>query len=302
LNVLYVKRIREAVKGFIGSAYVIEEGAWRPVNAMFITKSGGGRSSMLLEKFGQVKGVYAAGDITYDKLVKKVIPKIHRDEIKTLIMAEFNKILGRKASTARNIIGILMEIIEEGCPSIDLPYYSRNYNPPARANLLVGMTPSFFKAHLLEWWGQGFIQRFSPTPITWGYTDRQVDMILGYIKHEFHQRQKPYFGILPDEPVEVKIPYKIADKLEKYYTREIVDSMTEYVEHYCEVRRIHFDPREEEELPFRTQIRLQRYLKGLSLMREGNDGRVTNKDYKMFKSIFPYMNLKYKFIKSKLGD
>lgn len=288
---LFTKRIERIIEVALATPYVVNEENARPVNLLFVTLSGGGKSALLLEKFGEVEGVFAHGDITYIKLVHNWLEKIHRKEIRTLIFPEFNKIIGRKASTARNTLGLLDELCEEGIPSIDMPHFCRTWNPPVKCNIITGMTPSFLNAHLLDWWGYGFAQRF--LIVTWNYSIEQIKKVLRYIEKEFHLKEKKYVKVFRE--AEVELPYKYARKLEDYSLR-ICDDMTDYVEKLCLARRWKFDRRLQKDLPYRTQMRLQKFLKAIALVNGRN--RVKPLDFLEFKHLFEFMNLQFKQLKA----
>jgi hypothetical protein len=67
--------------------------------------------------------------------------------------------------------------------------------------------------------------------------------------------------------------------------------MTDYIEELRNSRRLNFDRRLERELPFRTQIRLQKFLKAIALL----NGRhvVSPLDFLEFKNLFEFMNLRF---------
>lgn len=67
--------------------------------------------------------------------------------------------------------------------------------------------------------------------------------------------------------------------------------MTDYVEDLCHSKGLRFDRRLERELPFRTQMRLQKFQKGLALL----NGRckVKRPDYQEFRQLFKFMNLRF---------
>ncbi len=283
---LFTKRIERIIEATLATPYVLDEAQTRPVNFLFVTLSGGGKSALLLEKYGSVKGVKALGDITYDRLTKTYLQKIHRNEIRTLIFPEFNKIIGRKVSVARNTIGIIDELCEEGVPSIDLPYFQRTWNPPVRCNVIIGLTPSFLNAHLVDWWGYGFAQRF--LVVTWNYSKEQEKAILAYIKKQRHLIQRKSSKFFKES--EVDLPQKIAHRLKKYSLR-ICEDMTDYIEALCNSRGLKFDRRLERELPFRTQMRLQKFLKAIALLNDSPVVRLL--DFLEFKHLFEFMNLRF---------
>lgn len=283
---LFTKRIERIIEVDLATPYILEETQTRPVNLIFVTLSGGGKSALLLEKYGMLKGVKAFGDITYDRLVKSYLQKIYRKEIRTLIFPEFNKIIGRKVSVARNTTGILNELGEEGVPSIDLPYFQRTWNPPVRCNLIIGMTPSFLNAHLLDWWGYGFAQRF--LVVTWNYSKEQIEAILEYIERQLHLMEGKCSEIFKESKVD--LPTRFARKLERYSLR-ICEDMTDYIEELCNSRNWRFNRKLERELPFRTQMRLQKFLKAIALLNGRN--RVKALDFVEFKRLFKFMNLRF---------
>jgi len=251
---LFTNRIERIIEGALATPYVSDEVHSRPVNFVFCTLSGGGKTALLLEKYGSVKGVKALGDVTYDQLAKKYLDKINRTELRTLILPEFNKIIGRKAAVARNTVGLIDMVCEEGVPSIDLPFFQRTWNPPVKCNVIIGLTPSFLNAHLLDWWAYGFAQRF--IIVSWNYTDAQVQRILHHIKKQLHLKEEKYSRVFRE--TRVKLPEKYAGKLESYSIR-ICEDMTDYVEKLHIARGWKFDRRLERELPYRNQMRLQKF-------------------------------------------
>lgn len=285
---LYTESIERIVEVAIASEHVLDEENTRPLNIMLVTLSGGGKSSILLEKFGKVEGVKSFGDITYDQLAKQWLDKTHDGKVNTWIFSEFNKILGRKQSTARNTLTLIDEVCEEGCPSIDLPYFVRTWNPSVKANVILGLTPSFLNAHLIDWWGFGFAQRF--LYVTWKYSNEQIEEILNYIKKQYHKKKDVYELNVHDRKIE--LPTRYADKIKKKYTMKITADMTDYVEKAHNQYNKNFDRELEKELPFRNQMRLQKFLKTIAFL---NGHRIVEwTDYLEFKNLFRFMNLKFR--------
>jgi hypothetical protein len=287
---LYTKRPERTIEATIASQYVLDEKDSRPVNLLVSTLSGGGKTALLLERYGCVKGVRALGDVTYDQLAKKYLDQIYREEVRTLVLAEFNKVIGRKACVSRNTVGILSEMGEEGVPSIDLPYFQRTYVPPAKCSLIIGLTPSFLNAHLMDWWAFGFAQRF--LLVTWNYSDAQTKQILQHIINQRHLKPQRFTRVFED--TKIHLPKKYADKLELYSFR-VCEDMTNHVERLHAARGWKFDRHLERELPFRTQMRLQKFLKGLALL----NGRTEVKanDVLEFQHLFEYMNCNFSELK-----
>ena len=287
---LYTGKIERIFEVGVATTYVKDEANSRPVNIGAITLSGGGKSTMLLEQIGGLKGVKALGDITYDGLTKIYLDKIAKKEIRTLILAEFNKIIKRKASTAQNTLGVLNMMCEEGVPTINLPYFQRTWKPPVKCNLILGMTPSLLNNHLIDWWGYGFAQRF--LFVTWNYTDEQERQILGYIQKQKHLNIERFSKIYKDTKIELS--ERLAHKLEPYSIK-ICKDMTNYVESLYSSRNWEFDRKIERELPFRTQMRLQKFLKALALV--NGRKKVTPFELKEFEQLFEFMNLRFNKLK-----
>lgn len=288
---LFTEKIERIIEIAIATPYVKDEGNSRPVNFMFVTLSGAGKSKLLLEKFGSFPKVKALGDVTYDGLTKVYLDKIAQKEILTLILAEFNKIIERKASTSSNTIGVLNEMGEEGVPSIDLPYFHRFWKSPVKCNLMLGMTPSLLKKHLLDWWGYGFAQRF--LFVTWNYSPQQERQIQEYIKKQLHLKEEKFSSKLLKE-THIELPERIADKMIDY-SNKICKDTTDYVENLCKLRHWNFEKELERELPFRTQIRLQKFLKALALV--NGRKKVTPFELKEFEHLFEFMNLRFNILK-----
>jgi hypothetical protein len=283
MKMLFTKNVETLIEATLASSYVEDEQETVPVNLMLSTLSGGGKSSLLLKRYGNVPRVVVHGDITYMKLADTYLDRAHDGKDMTWIFPEFNKILGRKHSVASNTVGLIDEACEEGVPSISLPYFERRWNPPARVSVIIGLTPSFLKAHAVNWWGFGFLQRF--LVFTWRYTDRQIRTILFYIKHQHHLKEGVWsqnFDIR-----QVILAEKYSDYIESELTHEFCKNMSDYI------RRLdpHFEEETESELPFRTQMRLQKLLKGLA--RRNNHAEVTNDDWVQFRRLFENMNCNY---------
>lgn len=284
---LFTKNIETLIESTIASQYVVDEKRTRPVNLMLSSLSGAGKSELLLGKYGKVKGVMPFGDVTYMRLADTYLDRAHKGIDKTWLFPEFNKIIGRKSSVAANTVGLVDEACEEGCPSISLPYFERKWNPPVRVSVIIGLTPSFLKAHAINWWGFGFLQRF--IVVTWRYTDKQVKAILKYIKKQHHLRESVWTREF--QPKKVNMSTRYADAIENELTRDFCTNMTQYIARLHQEFHEPFDEELEKELPFRTQMRLQKLLKGLALRNKHHE--VTKHDWIQFRDLFEYMNCKY---------
>jgi len=287
---LFTENIETIIEACLATPYLTDEQDSRPVNLMLSTESGGGKSSLLLTKYGSVKGVKSFGDVTYDKLAKKHLERVYEGKEKTWIFAEFNKILSRKASVASNTVGLLDMACEEGVAGIELPYFEREWKPYPKVSVIIGLTPSFLYAHSVNWWGFGFLQRF--VLVTWRYTKPQINLILWRIKNQRHLKTGIWSHTF--EATEVKLDSKYSDYIETKLTKPIIESNNRFMTEMYKRSNETFDPKTESELPFRTQMRLQKLLKGLAL-RNGHT-KVTNEDWKLFKKCFPHLNPDFNFV------
>jgi hypothetical protein len=276
----------------LASQYVIGEENTRPVNLMLVCPSGGGGSALLLERYGQVEGVKAFGDITYMKLADTHLDRVSKGLEKTWIFAEFNKILSRKPSVSMNTVGLLDEVCEEGVPNISLPYFERSWNPPVKCNVIIKLTPSFLEAHALDWWSFGFLQRFSPSIATWTYSDNQIKTILLWIKNAQHRKEGIWSKTFKPRRIEVKKRYM--DLIEERYTHEICNDMTNYIRNLCKKYRVYFNERLDKELPFRTQMRSQKLFEGLVLRNRNSVSQP--EDWEDFEGMYEHINTKFEYL------
>jgi len=147
----------------------------RPVNVFLVADSESGGSKMM-KQFSDIEGVHFTTDITYTQLVGDVLHEVERGTITTVMISDYNKIVGRPRATKDNFEGVILSLVEEGIKNVDMPNAGRiRFNRFVKANLITKITSRVFGEHLVDWMDKGYLQRF--LVVRWKYTEEQIEDI-----------------------------------------------------------------------------------------------------------------------------
>ena len=186
---------------------------------------------------------------------------------RTLIFPDFLKIVKKKYSAQANAIGILNSIIEEGWVG-KLPL-GQIVNQPIHANVLTALTESELEDRRYKWTRMGFLSRF--LPLSYTYKPQTSTLIRSYIKDRLYHQDAPCNFDVPKADVDVVLPSRIADKIEKI-TLNI--------------------GKEENILGFRLQRQLQVLAMANALACQRTV--VTEDDFKVVEMVSSFVNFKFK--------
>lgn len=143
----------------------------RPVNVFLVADSESGGSKMM-KQFSSIDGVHFTTDITYQQLVNDILHEAERDVIKTLMISDYNKIVGRPRSTKDNFEGVILSLVEEGIKNVDMPNARIRFKQFVRLNLITKVTTRVFGEYMIDWLDKGYLQRF--LVVRWKYTPEQI--------------------------------------------------------------------------------------------------------------------------------
>lgn len=115
------------------------------------------KSAMLNVLEGR-QGVSVYEDLNSRKISRSIRPMVAREQIKVLVLPEFQKIFERRDDTWKNTMGNLRAFVHDGIVegANDEPGMVRN---PAMCTVFAGLTIECFEQHVLDWNASGFLRR-----------------------------------------------------------------------------------------------------------------------------------------------
>lgn len=232
-----------------------------------------------LMRFSGTPNISVQSDLTYIGMINDVLPKIARNEIKTIIIPDLLKCVQKKTATAQNFVNIINIVIEEGVYAISL---KNIYDfKGARANILTSITPEIYFDARTRWSKIGFFSRV--LPFTYTYTDGMKARTFKAIgKYE-----------VDDSKIDVEIP-TYPEKV------EIAQRFTRVAEEHAKIlgkseqflyRRGKKVVQMEGSVGFRHKWQIMALLKSLALRR--GDDRVRIKDVREFEKLSRWINYEF---------
>ena len=274
-----LKEVRNILETAILSNYIAENNKSRQdlaFSVILIAEPELNKTRELL-RFSKIPNISVQTDLTYIGMINDVLPKITRNEIKTIIIPDLLKCVKKKRDTANNFITILNALIEEGVHRVSL---KEIYDfKGARANILTSITPAIFMDSRTSWAKMGFFSRI--LPFSYSYTEKKTQQVFDAIR-----KYK-----IDTTPIEMEIPmYK--------KSIEIGQKFTKVAEEYAKIlgeseKVIHQRGRRrkiviEGSKGFRHTWQIMALLKSLALKR--GDDRVRLKDVRVFKRLSRWIN------------
>ena len=263
------KWLRELISLAIASTRIKNE---KPVSILIIAKPESGKTATLKE-FSINNGVIWISDITYTGILN-VLDKINSGTVKTLLIPDLLKVLGRKKSTVMNLLTLLNELIEEGIKTIMTYGKTIHYSNYLVANIIGAITSKdfFMRKDILG--GIGFLSRV--IPFSYKYSVQDINKIFETIMKgensvEF-QRLK-----LPSKAKEIILSKKMAERIKSNITLSLAN-------------RFKYTTKEEI-YGFRFQKNLQTLAKASALLRKSK--KVSIKDVRKLEKISNWMNFEF---------
>lgn len=202
-----------------GSGYIIgsshdDKGRVKPASLLFVSQPGQGKTE-LLDRFRPNPNLAYKTDLTSRGFYR--VLREAREGITTHIVAtEFQKFFQRKLAVAENLLGVMVQAMEEGVGPVDIGNKQYDYGG-VRVGLLGAVTHGTLdrkREFLAE---MGFLSRAAVIP--WALPIAEKKAIMHHIAAGNTQDIIPVSIELPDEPVAVDFPESVAQDLITYVWR-----------------------------------------------------------------------------------
>jgi hypothetical protein len=149
----------------------------RPVSLLLISGPGTGKTE-LIERFLPNAFLSYQSDITWRGLIP-ILKQAKRGRVSHLVCTEFQKVFMRKQSTADNMIGTLIQAMEEGVGNVSV--HSLQQFDGARIGLLGAITHGTLDKKRLYLEEMGFLSRAFLVP--WEPTEDEIRNVMDRIRH-----------------------------------------------------------------------------------------------------------------------
>jgi len=205
--------LRKFIALAIASAYVKNE---RSVSVLILAKPESGKTFMM-SRFAINNGIVFASDLTYSGLVD-LLGRIKAGDIKTILIPDMLKLVGRKESTVVNLITFLNELIEEGVKTIHTYRTTVDFGEFVRCNIVSAITSTDFFATRLDLGRTGFLSRVVPFSYAYSYEDvqeifREIMEGQNFIEYEY----------LKLRTREVELPFELAKRIKENITDKAIE-------------------------------------------------------------------------------
>jgi hypothetical protein len=203
-----VEQILEIIKTAYASAYLKMD---KPINLLLIAESDSGKSQIIMTYKTPESEIVS--DMTTKGLFA-ILEKRNGDEPITIIIPDFNAVLGHKPSVAGGTVGALLSLLEEGTAKTADGGGIKDMKGK-KVSLITAMTPGVFFSKLKRWKSTGFFRRFMP--IHYRYSSETSKKInLSIAEGKYSQELKTQIIELPKEKVFVVLPKEIARLVNEY--------------------------------------------------------------------------------------
>jgi len=238
--------LRKFLALVVASAYVKGE---KSVSALVLAKPESGKTYMLT-RFAVNNGVVFLSDLTYTGLIS-LLERIRAGAVKTILIPDMLKIVGRKESAVMNLITFLNELIEEGVKGIMTYNHNLFFDDFVRCNIISAITSVDFFATKYELGRTGFLSRVVPFSYAYSYED-----VEGIFREIMEGRNFIDYEHLKLKSKSVDLPFELAQRIRERITQKVVDriNMTIGLDLYG----------------FRLQRNLQVLAKASALLRKDN--------------------------------
>jgi hypothetical protein len=261
----------------IASSYVKDE---RAVSVLVVAKPESGKTTVI-SSFANNNGVVYLTDVTYSGIVN-LLDDIDRGRIRTILIPDMLKVIGRKEASVENLITLLNGLIEEGIKSIATYHFSRIFDNFVRCNIIAAITSTewFMKKATLA--ATGFLSRVVPFSYNYSYEDVEAifrEIIEGRANNVIFEKIK--VGRVGKSGKEIFLPAEMGDRLKKNVVEKARDRLN---------RNLGL-----ELYGFRLQKNIQTLAKASALLR--GDDTVREEDVKKLEYISEWINFDFNIIK-----
>lgn len=183
----------------------------KPANLLLVSEPGRGKTE-LLDRFRPNTNLEFRSDLTVRGLWR-LLDRARDGFCSHIGATEFQKFFQRRASTAEQMLGTLVQAMEEGVDKIDVGSKQIRMSPPARIGLIGAITHGTLDKKQ-EYLGElGFLSRTAVIP--WELPLEEMKEIMCRISDGTTDLQ-PVRLVLPDRAVAVAVPPDISHRVQKY--------------------------------------------------------------------------------------
>jgi hypothetical protein len=272
-----VKPLRELIAMAVASAYVKDE---RSVSVLIVAKPESGKTT-ILSSFAHNNGVVYLTDVTYSGIVN-FLDDVDRGRVRTILIPDMLKVIGRKETSVENLITLLNGLIEEGIKSIATYHYQRIFDNFVRCNVIAAITSTEWFMRKATLAATGFLSRVVPFSYNYSYEDVEAifrEIIEGRSNNIIFEKVK--IGRVGKAGREIILPAEIGERLKKNVVEKARDRLN---------RNLGL-----ELYGFRLQKNIQTLAKASALLR--GDNIVREEDVKKLEYISEWINFDFNIIK-----
>jgi len=276
-----VRPLRELIAMAIASSYVKNEKA---VSVLIVAKPESGKTTVL-SSFANNNGIAYLTDVTYSGIVN-LLGDIDKGKIRTILIPDMLKVIGRKETSVENLITLLNGLIEEGIKSIATYHHHLIFDNFVRCNIIAAITSTewFMKKATLA--ATGFLSRVVPFSYNYSYEDVEAifrEIIEGRANNIIFEKIK--IGRVGKAGRDVILPADMGERLKKNVVEKAIDRLN---------RNLGL-----ELYGFRLQKNIQTLAKASALLR--GDDTVREEDVKKLEYISEWINFDFNIIKDGEG-
>lgn len=198
----------ELVKLFIATGYVANT---RPQSLMLVSDPGSGKTE-LLDRFRVNRNCDFHSDLTVRQLYP-ILKKVQRGMISHVVLTEFQKLFMRKMNVAENLLGTLVQGMEEGVGIVSVGPESVDYGG-VRIGVIAAITNGTIKKRREMLSEMGFLSRAAC--FEWDVPSEEEKGILRRISDGDYSDITPVKMNLPDRKASVDLAPELSHRLEAY--------------------------------------------------------------------------------------
>ncbi len=196
----------------------------RPLSALIIGPSGGGKSMLLMNS------AFQKSKILQDFTSESLFHFVDKERPAHIIVPDFNTVISHKPTVANLTIAFLLSLLGEGASEIPGIDGKSKFDLHAlqkdgyRCAFLTATTWQMFRSRRGKWRDLGFLRKL--VPIYYSYQARTViainKSIQHGIKHEYRNGSKPMLGKTKSgKPENVKLPEALAIEINNLATETL---------------------------------------------------------------------------------
>lgn len=201
----------ELVKLFLATGYIEN---CRPQSLLLAGEPGSGKTE-LLDRFRVNRSCSYHSDLTVRQLMP-ILRQVQRGVITHLVLTEFQKLMMRKQSVADNLLGTLVQAMEEGVGSVSVGPNTTDYSNTRIAVIgaITNGTVAKRKEYLAE---MGFLSRCAT--IEWDMPPEEEKQIMDRVTEGDYSDLEPVHLARPAERVHVELSKPVGELINDYVWR-----------------------------------------------------------------------------------